>query len=487
MSTTPAEKLVTARCRLMLKDPWYGHMMMSIEWCESEMSWIKDPEQRSMGVKIASNGAVKISWYADWVASRTITQLYGAIEHTINHLVRMHTFRQSDRHKEAWAIATDMAVNGKKDAPFIGYRETGGHIIMPCTYDVTKGEDVWTIPNYEEAKTFSVNKGGKLAPTPGGMIFVPDEWQVSQSAEYYYTQILKSAGEQQPSPGGKSKGQGQKPGQGQGQGKGQGQGQPGQGQTDEEGEEGQGEGEGEGQSKHSPEYEYGKFSGNGIDNHETWDQTDIAPDEARQVINDMVREAQSKSQGYVPGHLSEAIKELGKPIVRWREILRRVIGNYVGGRRKTLSRVNRRYDQWGLKGISHHAAANVSVIIDTSGSVGTKELEQFFAEIEAISYKANIHVLQWDAAFQGFDRYRKGDWKKLKVKGRGGTDMAAPVAWLEENGHVANLTILLTDGYCNWPAPRNYPMVFVITGGQGEVALPEWGTVIRMTLDDKGK
>jgi predicted metal-dependent peptidase len=139
---------------------------------------------------------------------------------------------------------------------------------------------------------------------------------------------------------------------------------------------------------------------------------------------------------------------------------------------------------FGMAGVSHHAAARVCVIIDTSGSIGTRELEQFFGEIEAISSRAKVHVLQWDAQFQGYESYRRGDWKKITCKGRGGTDMAGPIAWLMENQMVPDCTVMLTDGYTGWHDDAGFPLITVITTPEGTTDGPPWGHTVRMKVNE---
>jgi predicted metal-dependent peptidase len=399
------DKLMAARCRLMMKNPWYGHMALGIDWRASSMSWIRDEARRSLGVRFTSNGGIVAYYYPQWVQSKSLAQLYGSVEHVLNHLIRLHSLRSSGKHPVAWMIACDMAVNGKKSAPWVGYIDSNDKRILP--------ED--------------------------NMIWVPEEWDPNQSAEWYHDKIL----DEEPDPQSN-------------------------GQDD--------DGFGSYMAK------YGGFGGMGIDDHSVWSDSDISQDEARQIIAERVRDATEKSQGSVPGHLKQAIEQLKEPMVRWREVLRQYIGNHVGNRRKTYSRANRRQPEiFGLKGVSRHSAAEVVVICDTSGSMGITEIEQCFSEIEAISYRAKIYVLEWDAGFQSFYRYRKGDWKKIKPKGGGGTDMSAPVEWLEENGKVADLNVMLTDGYCNWPGKRSFPMVFCITTpANSGSSSPDWGQVVRM-------
>lgn len=438
MSESAADKLMRARCRLMTREPWYGHMAMSIEWKPSEMGWVEDPARRTIGMRITNQGIIQAVFNPEWVEATDLRILYGTVEHCINHLIRLHTLRQDTREPEAWNLASDMSVNGESSNPYVGYREEDGTLILPDK----------------------------------GMVFVPKGWPNDETAEHYYERILKES-----PPGGPGKGK--KPGGGQGQGQGQGKGK-GEGEGDEDG-----EGEESGESGQKPGYyKHGKFEGKALDDHDSWRQSEISQDEARQLIHDMVKDASEKSQGNVPGHLKQVLDALSKPIIRWREFLRQYLGTHVGSRRKTYSRADRRTQAFGQKGISRHAAATVQVICDTSGSIGTQELEQFFAEVEAISYRAKVFLLQWDAEYQGYGRYRRGEWKKLTINGRGGTDMAAPFDWLDKNTAAADVVVLLTDGYCNWPFKRPYPTLFVITTDEQTTKGPDWGTTLRMKIHE---
>lgn len=217
-----------------------------------------------------------------------------------------------------------------------------------------------------------------------------------------------------------------------------------------------------------------------LDDHSVWSDSDIGLDEARQVVRDLVMQATEKCQGTSPAHLNEAIKSLSNPIMNWRQLLLHYLGRHVGNRRATHSRRNRRHEEFGIPGTSRRAAANVNVIVDTSGSVSSEDLRQFFAEIECISCQAKTSVLQWDASFQGWSAYRRGCWKKMAVNGRGGTDMAAPIKWLIDNRKVADVQVMLTDGWCDYlPGDAvSFPVITVITTKDGNT--PEYGHVIRM-------
>lgn len=428
-----SDRLMNARCRLMTREPWYGHVAMSMIWIPSQMPWMRE-ERRTMGVRIVNGGDIQCLYYPGFVERQSIEELFATIQHEIEHIVRVHCIRIGHRNPEAWNIVADMTVNGPKSNPRIGYDDPGtSKLILPLG-----GEIVW----------------------------IPDDWPKDGTSEYYYDKLEKQERRSRcPNCG--------RPGSGGQKGKGKGKG---------DGEEGDGDGCSTCGKGDDGEYSYGGVTGKAIDDHSTWNQSDVSEDEARQVIKDVVDQASMKAQGNVPGHLAEAIRNLAKPVVRWRELLRHYLGRHVGNQRKTFSRRNRRRNWFGVPGISHHAAADVCVIIDTSGSIGSKELEQFFAEIDAISSRAKVMVLQWDYNFQGYAMYRRGDWKKFKVHGRGGTDMAAPVQWLIDNKVVADVQVMLTDGYTGWLEEDKvkFPFITVITTPEGTTDGPEYGHTVRM-------
>jgi predicted metal-dependent peptidase len=445
MRTTPeqTDKLMAARCRLMTREPWYGHVAMNMIWTPSQMPWMPE-EQRTMGVRIVNGGDIQCLYYPPFVDKLTVEELFAVIQHEIEHIVRVHCVRRSHRNPMGWNIAADMTVNGSRNSPRIGYKKPGSSEI--------------------------------IVPLEGNIVWIPQGWPSDGTSEQFYDMLEKKQQES----GGKCCSSCGRPTKGKGKAQDSGDG--------DDGEDGEGGGSQDGSCKacgQSGEYEYGGVKGQIIDDHSTWDQSDVSEDEARQVIKDVVDQATDKCQGNAPGHLVEAIQELSKPVIRWREQLRQYFGRNVGSRRWTYSRRNRRYTQFGIKGVSRHAACNINVIIDTSGSVGKRELEQFFAEIDSISSRAKVNILQWDHAFQAYGKYRRGDWKKFEVRGRGGTNMADPMYWLGDNDLVADVQVMLTDGYTPWADESRitYPCITVITTPQGTTDGPEYGSVVRMKVE----
>lgn len=434
-----SDNLMKARCRLMIREPFYGSIAMDMTWREDKMEYKDVPEEaKTMGVRLTNTGAECI-YYKPFVERLSVEELYTVVQHEIEHLVRLHCLRRDHRHHELFNVACDMSIHGHQSSPKIGYTEFGKKPVFPMADQ---------------------------------LCWVPENEDPNLTAEEYYKRMMQKLPKLKCTCGSNSDGKGQDQGaisQGPGKGQGQNDQNKGQGKKDKKGKK---DGDGNGNGGDCPIH-----SGKLLDSHWVWDTSETSEDEARQIVNSMVQNAISKNQGSIPGHLLDAVQALGKPVVRWRELLRRYLGQHVGNRRPTLARRNRRNDTFGVKGVSHHAAATVNVIVDTSGSIGQEELGKFFAEIDAIASRAKTSVLQWDHDFQGYSVYRRGNWKKFKVNGRGGTDMAAPYKWLEDNGKIADVQVMLTDGHCNWAESKGYPVITCITTNQEG---PDWGHVVRL-------
>lgn len=217
-----------------------------------------------------------------------------------------------------------------------------------------------------------------------------------------------------------------------------------------------------------------------FDDHSIWATGDATAEEIRNTAKQLARTA-GRLAGSIPGHLKEDINELQKPEINWVNKLRNCIGRNSGGKRWTYSKRNRKIDKFGIKGCSKRNRVSLNVMIDTSGSVSNKMLCKFFTEIENASSNFKIRLIEFDYEVQSVKDYHRGDWKSIKVSGRGGTSFANCLKYIEDNGIVGKMNVLLTDGEDYIPHPRPYPFLWIIVGSGscGEF----WGDVIRLKED----
>jgi predicted metal-dependent peptidase len=130
----------------------------------------------------------------------------------------------------------------------------------------------------------------------------------------------------------------------------------------------------------------------------------------------------AKTIGNIPGEIERIIQEILKPQVNWKVILKNAIMKGLGKNVKRIwTRPSRKYPLFPGKELLK--INKVIVMIDTSGSISDKELQQFVSEVYSIVGEiSDVTVILWDADVQGeFKLKRHSDVNKIKIIGGGGT------------------------------------------------------------------
>ena len=174
----------------------------------------------------------------------------------------------------------------------------------------------------------------------------------------------------------------------------------------------------------------------------------------------------AKACGNEPGGIERPVCESRQSQQDWRAILR----DFVAATSPSDYRwtpPNRRYIASGLylPSVERRELGEIVVAVDTSGSIGKRELEQFAGEISAISEETQpeaIHVVYCDAAVQSTQEFRASEPVRLEPKGGGGTDFRPPFEWVVENDVAPVCLIYLTDLCCDsFPETPEYPVLWV--------------------------
>ena len=177
-----------------------------------------------------------------------------------------------------------------------------------------------------------------------------------------------------------------------------------------------------------------------------------------------------------------ADEQLLTPKVRWEDELRHGLRSVLnrGDGQYSWRRTNRRKtDDILFPGYASHRPT-VVIVEDTSGSMGSAELQRARSETAAVikTLQAPVTVLCCDAAVASVQKLY--DIRQLKLVGGGGTDMALGITQAAALSPRPEVVICLTDGYTGWPAtqPQGSKFITVLVGG-GEG--PTFGKVIRAT------
>ena len=191
----------------------------------------------------------------------------------------------------------------------------------------------------------------------------------------------------------------------------------------------------------------------------------------------------AKSEGKAPGGVEEAVRGAHVSAVDWRTLLRRYMTDALR-RDYSWSLPNRRLIDGGLylPSIRSDGIEAIAVIVDTSGSLRSGTLAEFWVEVREIATEVQpetVVVLQVDAALQDAAEYAASDLPdEITLKGRGGTDFRPGFEWLDEQGLRPGVCLYLTDMECgSYPETEpDYPVVWCNWGSPpGRRNREPWG------------
>jgi|TARA_R110000744_G_scaffold66333_3_gene135618 predicted metal-dependent peptidase len=199
--------------------------------------------------------------------------------------------------------------------------------------------------------------------------------------------------------------------------------------------------------------------------HGTWDEFDDLSEADKKLVQKQVDhqlkeavEQTVKKQGSIPGELSELIAKLMhvEPAkFDWKGYLRRFVGNSsIIYTKKLRRKYNKRYSE--NPGLKIKFKNHILVGVDTSGSVNTEELKEFFSELAHMHKTGHkISVAQCDTSLRSVIEFNpKKDWE---IHGRGGTSFQPVIDHFNENKSAYTALIYLTDGEAYSPdnCPKN--------------------------------
>jgi predicted metal-dependent peptidase len=172
----------------------------------------------------------------------------------------------------------------------------------------------------------------------------------------------------------------------------------------------------------------------------------------------------TKSRGTVPGEIKELIDNFTafeQPKFDWRGYIRRFVGRSVKVYTKKLRRkFNKRFED--NPGLKIKQKKHILVAVDTSGSVSTDELKEFFSEVHHMHKTgSDITVVQCDTAISDIRPYKQSN--KIELHGRGGTSFEPVVEYYDANQKKYTCLIYFTDGEAPAPAKPKGHVLWVLS------------------------
>jgi predicted metal-dependent peptidase len=221
--------------------------------------------------------------------------------------------------------------------------------------------------------------------------------------------------------------------------------------------------------------------------------SELKQEEQEQKIATVQAANQAKSYGHLPAGLDREIKNLIEPKVDPRDLLQRFVAMSAKNDFAWMP-PNRRYIYQGLymPSLKSEKLGTVVLVLDTSISIGQKELDQWSAIISAIleAYIIDAIVLYCDTMVYEPEYYKREDLPlELKMKGGGGTDFKPPFKWVEDHTVDPVCLIYLTDLECDsYPEIYpDYPVVWVSTNPEDKIywGKPPFGEIIYIDLEEE--
>lgn len=237
-----------------------------------------------------------------------------------------------------------------------------------------------------------------------------------------------------------------------------------------------------------------------LDDHSQWADAGRSPTTSKAVVKVAVEETVTSMSDEEVGQIDEqtidAVADLvagnrsGSSIERierirssqqdlpWRQLLRDFV-RQGGEPQPTFMRAPRRFPAMlgTVPGRTRRPnRASVMTIIDSSGSMGSRELALIAPEIELIASTNDVIVVECDAAIRRVYPFTS---RLTTVEGRGGTDLRPPLEPAFLAKHRPAVVLFFTDGYGAAPEQRpRVPVLWCLTA-TGRRPAP-WGRELRL-------
>jgi predicted metal-dependent peptidase len=195
----------------------------------------------------------------------------------------------------------------------------------------------------------------------------------------------------------------------------------------------------------------------------------------------------ARVQGKLPAAMDRALNEILDPKIDWREKIEALFARRVGNGNYNWRTLDRRLVVRDIiaPGRSGYGADTVIVGVDTSGSIGPKEVNMFLAEVGGIleDVRPKRVLVAWcDAKLHRVDEMSEpGDVAEARHKGApggGGTSFIPVFDYAAALGGQIDALVYLTDGMGSFPSARpSYPVIWGNISPAGSINYP-FGDVV---------
>ena len=178
---------------------------------------------------------------------------------------------------------------------------------------------------------------------------------------------------------------------------------------------------------------------------------------------------QAMQAGKLGGAMGRMIDHLLQPQLPWRMLLARYLTTNARDDYSYM-RPSRREGDFILPSLRSQQI-DLVVALDTSGSIGESEFNEFIAELNALKgqLRARITLVACDAQLSDAGPWVYEPWEEFKlpdgIEGGGGTSFIPVFDWVGRSGLRPEALVYFTDGEGAFPdAPPAYPVIWLIKG-----------------------
>jgi predicted metal-dependent peptidase len=201
----------------------------------------------------------------------------------------------------------------------------------------------------------------------------------------------------------------------------------------------------------------------------------------------------STDRGSIPLGVLRWAEDYLEPKIDWKKqlvvALRTSLSNIAGRLDYSYLRPSRRQEALRVTGsnvllatMRQPAPPQVTVVVDTSGSINQDDLRVFIGEIagiiKAVGFISGVTVIACDGdSYPSQILKRANEVGELRLQGGGGTDMRAGIAAALAGRHKPAVVVVITDGYTPWPDEKPGKcehFIAVLTDAHQSTQVPGW-------------
>ncbi len=202
--------------------------------------------------------------------------------------------------------------------------------------------------------------------------------------------------------------------------------------------------------------------------HDQWVESE---DEESDEVKDKLKSTlQMASRNGIPDEILRIVRGNLKGEVHWTNIIRKALRTLPKGKKKTVTRVNRRQpERLDLRGELKNHIPDLTVAVDISGSIDDKSMRDFLKEIVTLShaYSESIRIIECDNEVRRDYKIKSFNDIQPLLKRRGGTKFTPVFQHLKDENLRNTLLIYFTDGLGEerlGTKPGHYKTIWVIKG-----------------------